>query len=84
MTKCKASLSKANFDKNINNLGIFLRFESAGTYYIEDVQFFPCVRKKDNTLLLPNEIKEGEVKTKYYYYTPDKNYTSIEDVVYIY
>lgn len=84
VTKCKASLSKADFDKNINNLGIFLRFESTGTYYIEDVQFFPCVRKKDNTLLLPNEIKEGEVKTKYYYYTPNENYTSIEDVVYIY
>ena len=84
VTKCKASLSKADFDKNINNLGIFLRFESTGTYYIEDVQFFPCVRKKDNTLLLPNEIKEGEVKTKYYYYTPSKDYTSIEDITYIY
>ena len=84
IVECKKSLSKTNMDKKINDLGIFLQFSKADTYYIEDVQFFPYIEKEKGNFLSPNEVKEGETKTKYYYYIPDKNYTSIDDVEYIY
>jgi hypothetical protein len=42
------------------------------------------VPKSDGTPLVPDDVKLGEVKTIYYYYYPNSEYTSVDDIVYIY
>lgn len=70
----------------INKIGLFVSLSASSTaYYIEDVQFFKYVARDESGIpLLPDEIKEGDIKTVYYYYQPNNNYKSIKDVVYIY
>ena len=84
ITHCKNSMS---YNEMITKkIGIFINLPaSPAPYYIEDVQFFKFVSKDDgDTPLLPDDIKAGEVKTIYYYYYPNSEYASIDDVVYIY
>lgn len=81
--KCTASLPYSEMIKMTKNLGLFIQTTKNGTIYIEDVQFFPYV-KTSTGVLLPNEISEAEVKTKYLYYIPNENYTKVEDVEFIY
>lgn len=81
---CKNSMS---YNEMITKkIGIFIDLPANATpYYIEDVQFFRFVSKDDSGApLLPDGIKPGEVKTVYYYYYPNSEYTSIDDIVYIY
>lgn len=82
--ECTESLTYAQMIEMSNNLGLFIQTNSAATIYIEDVQFFPYINGGGGEPLLPNEIQEGEVRTVYYYYTPNEDYKSIEDVQYIY
>lgn len=80
---CKKTLTYSEMVEMTNSLGLFIQASAKGTIYIEDVQFFPYVDNNGEPLL-PDEIKTGEVLTKYLYYIPNKNYTSIDDVQYIY
>jgi hypothetical protein len=65
-------------------LGLFITpITDLKTLYIQDVQFFPYISMDDTDNgepLLPEEIKEGKVKTVYYYYVPNENYSSIDEV----
>lgn len=81
VVKCLKELSYSSMLKT--KIGLFVQANATGTIYIEDVQFFQYVNKNGSPLL-PNEISEGEVKTAYYYYKPNSNYKSIEDVSFIY
>jgi hypothetical protein len=69
--------------KMSNSLGLFIQTDK-GTIYIEDVQFFPYVESSSGGVLLPNEISNSEIKTKYYYYEPNSNYKQIEEVKFVY
>lgn len=81
---CTASLSYAEMIEMSNSLGLFISMDKIGTVYIEDVQFFPYVETSSNNILLPNEISQSEIKTKYYYYTPNPDYKTIEEVNFVY
>ena len=84
IVRCKNSMS---YNEMITKkIGIFIDLPvNATPYYIEDVQFFRFVSKDNNGApLLPDDIKAGEVKTIYYYYYPNSEYTSVDDIVYIY
>ena len=58
------------------------------TLYIENVQLFPKIDLTDNgnnnDYLKPGSIIEGQVKTLYCYYTPNPNYQSADDIVFLY
>ena len=84
IARCKNSMSYS--EMITKKIGIFIDLPANATpYYIEDVQFFRFVSKDDGGApLLPDDIKTGEVKTVYYYYYPNSEYTSIDDIVYIY
>lgn len=84
---CKKSLEYNELIKL--KLGFFLQFESCDdAYYIEDVEFFPYVTYEDedgvSRVVIPGGDLISYVKTLYYVYEPNKEYKSIEDVVYIY
>lgn len=81
---CKNSMSYS--EMITKKIGIFIDLPvNATPYYIEDIQFFKFVPKdNDDTPLLPDDIKAGEVKTIYYYYYPSSEYTSVDDIAYIY
>lgn len=83
ITECKKSLPYSEMVEMTNNLGLFIIPMQLDTYFILDIEFFKYV---DNSgiPLLPNEIQDGQVKTIYYYYIPNEDYKSIEDVNYIY
>jgi hypothetical protein len=69
--------------KMTNSLGLFIQTDSSTTIYIEDVQFFRYV-ESDGKPMLPDEVQKSEIRTLYFYYTPNENYKSIEDVKFIY
>ena len=84
IVQCLQSLPYSEMIKT--KIGLFI-IPAVATepYYIEDVQFFKYVSADaTGAPLLPDAIKQGEIKTIYYYYKPNKEYTSIEDVVYVY
>ena len=81
--ECAESLTYAQMIEMSNSLGLFIQTNDAATIYIEDVQFFPYVNSNGEPLL-PNEIQKSEIRTIYYYYTPNENYKSIEEVQYVY
>ena len=83
IVECQKTLAYSEMVEMTNSLGLFIQASATGTIYIEDVQFFPYINN-NGLPLLPDEIKTGEVLTKYLYYIPNKNYTSIEDVQYVY
>lgn len=85
IVSCNKTLTYDEMVQMSNSLGLFLQPQSIGTIYIEDVQFFNYISKDGSGApLLPNEVAEGETKTKYYYYIPSDDYKSIDDVVYVY
>lgn len=66
-------------------IGLFVELPaSASPYYIEDVQFFRYVAEEDGTPVLPDAIKAGQTKLIYYCYYPNSEYTSIDDIQYVY
>jgi hypothetical protein len=71
-------------------LGIFIEFipSNGASFYIEDFQFFPLVNymAEDGatSFIKPGDNLVSYVKTKYYIYTPNPNYQSIDDVNFIY
>lgn len=82
IVKCKSSLSYSQMLKE--KLGIFINFNSVGTFYIEDFQFFKYVKDTNGSMVTPDSELVSTVKTKYYYYIPNKNYESLDDVEYVY
>ena len=80
---CQNNLTYSQMINMSKSLGMFIQVDKVGTIYIEDVQFFPYVQTASG-VLLPNEISEAEIKTKYLYYTQKDTYTSIEDVEFVY
>ena len=64
-------------------LGIFLRFPKNGTYYLGELQFFKYI-EKDGIPLLPDQIAPSKIENIYYYYKPNKDYKSIEDIKFLY
>ena len=81
---CTESLSYSQMIEMSGSLGLFIQADRVGTIYIEDVQFFPYVETSSGGVLLPNEISNSEIKTKYYYYEHDSNYKQIEEVKFVY
>jgi hypothetical protein len=80
-----------------SSLGLFLSADRNSTLYIEDVQFFRYVPITETTTdaqgtevtvtrpLLPDEIwTDSQVQETYYFYTPNPEYKSIDDVEFIY
>ena len=79
-------------------IGIFIELPINTTYYIEDVQFFRYVTYEkeildendegtgqfETLMAVPGGELVASVKTRYYYYIPNENYESIEDVSFIY
>ena len=88
IVNCLKSLSYKEMIAMTKTLGLFITpITDLKTLYIQDVQFFPYISMDDTDNgepLLPEEIKEGKVKTVYYYYVPNENYSSIDEVQYVY
>ena len=82
--KCKKTLTYAEMIKMTNTLGFFVQASGIGTIYNEDIQFFPYMDNGQGAPLLPNEIYEGEVRTIYCYYIPNKDYKNIDEVNFVY
>ena len=82
--KCQKSLSYAEMITMTNSLGLFIQTDSNEPIYIEDIQFFPYVDNGMGGPLLPEEFSNSNIKTIYYYYKPNKNYKTIEDVNFVY
>ena len=82
---CKQAMSYSEMLEK--KIGIFLDFDGLGytrVYYIEDFQLFRQLNDADGNIIIPGGELKSDVKTKYYYYTPNSNYKSIEDVQFIY
>lgn len=83
--ECRKTITYAEMIKMTNTLGFFIQSDSINEpIYIEDVQFFPYINKGQGAPLLPEEIQVGEVYNIYYYYKPNDNYKSLDEVEYIY
>lgn len=65
-------------------LGIFITFDMPGRYFIKDLQLFPYVLDANDTMCTPGGEVQAVVKTKYYYYYPNKEYKDIKDVEFLY
>ena len=85
---CKKSLSYTQMIEMSGKLGMFIIPNDNSVLYFSDVQLFKYVSVKDENgnsrPLLPNEIGEAEVVNMYYYYYQNSNYSSIDDVEFIY
>ena len=83
---CKRSLSYKEMITMSENLGFFIQADDSQntSIYIEDVLFFPYVKKSNGDTLLPNEISEGETKTVYYYYNSRDSYESLDEINFLY
>lgn len=92
---CGHSLSYSNMIKT--SLGLFIEPRMAKSVYIEDVQFFRYTPVRETTTdaegtevtvtrpLLPDEIwTDSQVQETYYFYAPNPEYKSIDDVDFIY
>ena len=86
---CKISVSETALKSWENRYGLFFEFTEKDeegnlkNIYIEEVQLFPYI-EVDGSLCVPGA--EGlfiESKTTWKYYLPNKDYTSIKDVVYV-
>ena len=89
IAECKNSLSYSEMIEMSSSLGFFIEAESSSSdLYIEDVQFFNYVPVEEENVerpLFPGEIwTESQVVNTYYYYYPSKDYSSIEDISFIY
>lgn len=83
---CKKSMS---YSEMLNKrVGVFINFDNfndpRAKIYIEDFQIFRYLQDSNNNIILPGEELKVDIKTKYYYYIPNKDYKSIEDVEYVY
>ena len=83
IVECKKSLSYAEMTKMSNSLGFFIEVSNTPTIYFENVQFFQYIDNGEGPLS-PEEIKLGEIKTRYLYYIRSDEYKSIEDVEFVY
>ena len=81
--ECTKTLAYSEMIEMGNQLGLFIQIEEAAIIYLEDVQFFPYV-ESNGEMLLPNEAAPSEIRTMYYYYTPNAEYKSIDEVKYLY
>lgn len=81
--ECQYSLSYSQMAQKTNELGLFIQANSKGIYYIEDVQFFPYINNNGKPLL-PAQGINSQIKTIYYYYKPNKDYKSLEEVEFVY
>lgn len=91
---CQTTISKAELSQS--RIGIFIRFWDYGTpQLIKDVQFFPYKtwETKDangnttSSIITPDTIRtDSLVQTKYYYYpkNPGYDYSSIEEIEFLY
>ena len=80
----KRSLSQKDLAEK--KIGLFLSLSNklSTLVYLVDVQLFPCVGTEDNFILPDSTDIETQVKTKYYYYKPDLDYKSREEVQFLY
>ena len=81
---CSKSVSYKDMLIRENQLGLFLFFDEVDNYYIEELQFFRKELDGDGKLCLPNETITSLVRTKYYYYLPNKDYKDIESITFLY
>ena len=66
------------------SLGLIIIPESASsTLYFEDIQFFKYIPDEEG-FILPDELGESKVVNTYYYYYPNQDYKSVDDIQYIY
>ena len=82
--ECQETLTYAQMVEMTNKIGLFIQAKQIGEIYIEDVQFFPYIDNGNDQALLPNEIKSSDIRTLYFYYEPNKDYKSIDEVKYVY
>lgn len=80
--KCKRAMSYSEMIEK--RIGIFIVFNKNQTYYLEDFQFFRYIKDDEGNIILPDSELKSIIRTKYYYYIPNKEYSSIEDVQYVY
>ena len=83
---CKKSMS---YSEMLNKrVGVFINFDNFNNprakIYIEDFQIFRYLQDSNNNIILPGGELKADIKTKYYYYIPNKDYKSIDDVEYVY
>lgn len=93
---CSNALAYSEMIKK--KIGIFLKFPTNTDFYIEDVQFFRYVTYEkeivdadgngtgafETLMAIPGGELIASVKTKYYYYIPNKEYKDLSEVVYTY
>lgn len=79
---CARSISERNLKDWDFKIGLFFNFNTTDTIYIEDVQIFPYETYNDGVerLCVPGGKLHSEVRTKYIYYKPNKEWKSIEDL----
>lgn len=53
-------------------------------YSIEEIQFFPYKTDLNKNMVVPGSVPEATVKTIYYFYHPNKELDSIDDISYLY
>jgi hypothetical protein len=82
---CLKSVSETELTNWKNKYGLFLSFgNNNNRYYIEDFQLFPYeTYEEDNKtrLCVPGGKLFSKVETKYVYYKPNQNWTSIKDLI---
>ena len=68
-------------------IGIFIYLPAKIRFYLQDVQFFKYltyIKDGEEKTQVPGGELFSETRTKYFYYMPNEDYQSIEDVQYIY
>ena len=86
--KCKRAMAYSEMIEK--KIGVFIDFgfnttnSNNNIHYLEDLQFFRYAEDADGEIIYPDSALKALVKTKYYYYVPNKDYKGIEDVQYVY
>lgn len=57
---------------------------NGGELILKDIQFFEELTNLDGNIIYPGDTPESGVFTKYYLYTPSKDYSSVDDIQYEY
>ena len=94
--KCNKSVPYSDTIKK--RLGILISFLDDAAYYIEDLQFFRYVTYEkekidqegagtgeyETIMAVPGGELLASARTKYYYYKPNKNYSGLDSVDFVY
>ena len=85
---CSRSISYTELTNWDFKVGLFFNFNTDDTIYIEDAQVFKYEtyidENKNERLCVPGGKLHSETKTRYVYYKPNKEMTSIEDLKPVY